>query len=236
MFIYKTTNLINGMIYVGQKRTDCNIGNYKGGGKLLQVALKEFGRKNFIREIIEDGITDIDTLNKREQFWVECLDARNPEVGYNMVDGGGGIPNPPDEVRQKISATFKGKKLSEEQKRKIAPWGRVQKEETKRKISEAQKGEKGNMFGKEHTEEQKEKVSVHLQGKKKIKNTSSKYVGVCWIKSRNRWRATIQYKEKRTHLGFFLSEEEAALVYNKKAIEIYGENAMLNIIGSNHNE
>ena len=61
-------------------------------------------------------------------------------------------------------------------------------------------------------------------------NTSSQYKGVSWNKFHSRWTAYITRNVKQTHLGYFQSEEEAALTYNKEAIEYFGEFAKLNVI------
>jgi len=50
--IYKTTNLINGKIYVGQHKTDIKEDGYLGSGKLLRLAILKYGINNFIREIL----------------------------------------------------------------------------------------------------------------------------------------------------------------------------------------
>ena len=57
---------------------------------------------------------------------------------------------------------------------------------------------------------------------------TSIYVGVCYDNRRNKWRAQINLKGKQYHLGRFVKEEEAAKAYDKKAIELYGEEAKLN--------
>jgi group I intron endonuclease len=233
MFIYKTTCLINGLIYIGQKATDVNINNYLGGGTLLNKDIKKFGRKNFIRETIEDNIDNIDLLDEREKYWINFYDSKNPEIGYNMVDGGKGISNPVDSIRKAISEKIKGRHHTEETKRKINSRGRHHTEETKRKIGDANRGEKNKRFGKKYSSEEREKVSRSFQGrKKKYKNCTSKYVGVSFVKSRNKWRAKIFYQKKEIHLGLFVNETDAAEAYNKKALEIYGENARLNIINN----
>lgn len=63
--------------------------------------------------------------------------------------------------------------------------------------------------------------------KTKKKKTSSKYKGVCWHKGQKKWTCQIRVDGKlmtSTHS----SEEEAALEYNKKALEYFGEFACLN--------
>ncbi len=59
-------------------------------------------------------------------------------------------------------------------------------------------------------------------------NTSG-YKGVR-IGYKDSWYAYIKFNGKYYHLGQFKSKEEAALAYNKKALEFFGEFAKLNII------
>ena len=72
--------------------------------------------------------------------------------------------------------------------------------------------------------------SKHKQGRlfNNITKTS-KYVGVCRKTGyKNRWRATINFRNKQYSLGNYKTEKEAALAYDKKAIEFYGTEARLN--------
>ena len=61
---------------------------------------------------------------------------------------------------------------------------------------------------------------------------TSKYKGVCRSSPNSKWTARIQFNYKGIYLGYFEKEEDAALAYNKKAIELFGEHARLNIIES----
>ena len=78
-------------------------------------------------------------------------------------------------------------------------------------------------------------TSLEQQGNTtKQLNTSSQYKGVSWKKKNRKWAAAITIHGKQTHLGYFNNEEEAALAYNKAAMERFGEFAKPNVI--EHNE
>ena len=57
-----------------------------------------------------------------------------------------------------------------------------------------------------------------------------KYKGVSFHKKSELWRAYICPNKKMISLGYFKTEEEGALAYNKKAKELFGEFARLNQI------
>lgn len=62
----------------------------------------------------------------------------------------------------------------------------------------------------------------------KTKKTS-KYKGVYYTDQINKYRVIIFHEGVRHHIGYFHSEYEAALAYDRKAIELQGEYAKLNI-------
>lgn len=49
---------------------------------------------------------------------------------------------------------------------------------------------------------------------------SSKYRGVYWKKSEKKWCSQIVFNYKRFTVGYFKTEQEAAIAWNKKAIEL----------------
>lgn len=51
------------------------------------------------------------------------------------------------------------------------------------------------------------------------------YKGQC-----NKWMAQINHKGRHYYIGIYKTKKEAAIAYNKKAIELYGELANLNVI------
>lgn len=61
------------------------------------------------------------------------------------------------------------------------------------------------------------------QNTRKQKGCSSRYKGVYWYKDRKKWRALIRLDGKIHHLGYFISEKEAALVFQEAANKYHGE-------------
>lgn len=96
MYIYKTTNLTNGKIYIGESEVDDPY--YFGSGKLILRAIEKqkrickWGtwRSKFKKEILEECYS-IEELNKQEQYWIKYYGLPNLEIGYNLAEGGVGI-------------------------------------------------------------------------------------------------------------------------------------------------
>ena len=91
--IYKYTNLINGMVYIGQTRTSLKQRDNKHISQIsdhtyFHRALKKYGRENFSLEIIEDNIP-LDQLNEKEKYYIDKFDSfYTTGKGYNLTQGG----------------------------------------------------------------------------------------------------------------------------------------------------
>lgn len=89
-YIYKTTNLLNGKFYIGQKKSDIFLeGRYLGSGVRLRSAIQHYGEDNFEVSLI-DTAESKEELDEKEIFWIDKLDARNLDIGYNLSKGGDG--------------------------------------------------------------------------------------------------------------------------------------------------
>lgn len=80
---------------------------------------------------------------------------------------------------------------------------------------------------------QKYNLSLCTQGEnvargRKRSNCSSRFKGVSFYTSRNKYEAYISINKKRKRIGYFESEIEAARAYNIAAVSSYGKFARLN--------
>ena len=90
-YIYKTTNLINGKIYIGQKKSDTFLANqYLGSGVRLRSAIKHHGKENFTVELLEE-CTSKEQLDSREIYYIDKYNSRDLTIGYNLAKGGDGV-------------------------------------------------------------------------------------------------------------------------------------------------
>jgi hypothetical protein len=73
-------------------------------------------------------------------------------------------------------------------------------------------------------------ASAHQNNRntRKMKNCSSKYKGVSWLPSKERWKSVIYINKSNYQIGLFKDEEEAARAYDRMAKIHFGEFAWLN--------
>lgn len=157
MKIYKITNLKNNKIYIGktikilQERFRGHIiaskqpRNYTS---YLYNAFEKYGIENFKIEEIETCSSEKE-LDEREKFWIATLHTQDPNIGYNIQEGGEGGAVRSNEYRltdKQLDALERGRhlKASTKLKQKLSEirTGIEVSEETRRKISESQKGKK----------------------------------------------------------------------------------------------
>ena len=91
--IYKYTNLINGMVYIGQTKQTLEQRDYKHQTQLndntyFHRAIKKYGRNNFSLELIEDNIP-FNKLNEKEKYYIDYFESfYTTGKGYNLTQGG----------------------------------------------------------------------------------------------------------------------------------------------------
>lgn len=114
MIIYKVSNKINGMLYVGQttqtlvNRWQDHIRGDKQANSYLHKAIQKYSKENFTIEEIDSAKTP-EGLNALEEYYIKTLNTLAPN-GYNLLPGGLNRSCHPD-TKKKISATLKGRKI-----------------------------------------------------------------------------------------------------------------------------
>jgi group I intron endonuclease len=199
-YLYKVTNLINDKIYIGVHETSNLNDGYLGSGKLINRAIKKYGKSNFKKEILE-FFENRELMYERETLIVneEFLSKR---ISYNLVLGGlGGSIS----INRKPHTKPHTEKTKEILRQKST--GRIVSAETRKRISE-------NNFSKKYPEKQREharkaalashksrvrkngwshsdntrnKISEALIGKQQIKSTCPHCFKTGGIRAMNRW-------------------------------------------------
>ena len=91
--IYKYTNLLNGMIYIGQTKQTLEQRDKKHLQQLndntyFHRAIQKYGRENFSLELIEENIPYAQ-LDDKERFYINKFDSfYTTGKGYNLTQGG----------------------------------------------------------------------------------------------------------------------------------------------------
>ena len=73
-------------------------------------------------------------------------------------------------------------------------------------------------------------ITQNNRNKSSHVRSTSKYLGVSFDKSRNKWAVSLCYNRKRVYRGRFNDEKNAALAYNREAKKYFGEFANLNVV------
>jgi group I intron endonuclease len=157
-YIYKATNLLDGMSYVGQSvnpiiRINAHLRNKKND--YFHSSLRKYGKENFEWEILASGSKS--SISDVEIGYIVFENTKVPN-GYNMTDGGEGVRgyNQTEEHKQKRKNTIKLRFPNG-----FKPMlGKRHSEESKLKISISNHNKDGFMLGKKHSEETKAKMSL----------------------------------------------------------------------------
>ena len=165
--IYKITNLLNGMIYIGKHVTDDIHDDYMGSSKWLKLSIKKHGIENYRKEILFDFDNDADMNAKERELVNEEFVARSET--YNLNVGGFGswyacnVCGDNNKSNQYLIAGIKCQ-LDAEYRRKFC-----QRISNGLKLFYAQNpgalaGENNPMYGKTHSDDTRLKISNALKG------------------------------------------------------------------------
>ena len=146
--IYIITNTINDKVYVGQAQ-DLYIRTkhhiLDERNPLLKKAFKKYGLDKFTINVLEK--CEIEKLDDREQYWMDYYEVTNRDKGYNICP---------------IAGSTRGVKKSQEERKQMS-------ERASQRI-----GDLNPFYGKEHSEETKEKIRKRKLNQKVSEETKLK--------------------------------------------------------------
>ena len=150
-YIYKTTNILNNRVYIGQKKSKVFVNTYYGSGIAITEALKKYGKENFIVEVIGWA----DNKNQLNMMEIEAIKTHSSICNlYNIADGGDGgdtTSNHPnkEEIVKKRAHGLQLWHASLTEERRV---------EHGKKISQSKKGKSNGHEGFRHSAETIEKI------------------------------------------------------------------------------
>ena len=162
----------------------------RGKETYLYNAIRIHSAEDFDIVKIDETFSN-EAANELEKYYIKTFQSYKRNKGYNLTFGGDGVPMTP-EIKQKMSESLRGRKLSEETKAKIASAGRGKKhsEETKKKQAEWHRGrtippevrEKISKTvsivqkGTHHTEETKARMRVAQQLRRSSEKNQTNFI------------------------------------------------------------
>lgn len=190
MIIYAFKNKTNGKIYVGQTINTFRyrtMQHLRSNHTYFDKALNKYGIEGFEYKIIDTAQNPVE-LNEKEIYWIDKLNSLKPN-GYNLCAGG---------------KTSSGYRHTYESKRKMSV--------TKKKLG-SMKGNKNHYYGKNHTEEIKQKMKKAWENEERLAK----------LKKRNENLDRTYQQKKVTNVDtdeVFNSIKEAAEKYSLKETHI----------------
>lgn len=220
--IYRILCLENNKAYVGQaviiknriRDHKARLRNNKHCNIYLQNSWNKYGENSFTFETLE--LTSLEDLDTREQFWMD--ECKVFETGFNILPQAG---------------SPKGVKRTEEQKANISLAKGICEYDFLSPKGEVIKVKNLTKFCRENNLPRKNMSAVWNKTQKSCNGwrhpdlfagvfvppiKSSRYIGV--TKFKDRWIANIKIAGKSKNLGYYDTEQEAAIVRDKIAKEL----------------
>ena len=188
--VYKTTNKLNGKVYIGVHKTNDLHDEYLGSGKYLGRAIEKYGIDNFEKEILAVFDKSSEMFEMESELVNEEFVKRDDT--YNLKEGGhGGWDHLNDGSKEHIDRTKQGRinankngalELAQDvliELRKNSEWVESKRKKTVESVRKYYKTHNGWAKGTVKSEEHKQKIgeanSKHQKGK-----GNSQY-GTMWI-------------------------------------------------------
>lgn len=218
-WIYLTTNIVNGKIYVGKheisKDKKLNA-TYIGSGRIFKRAFYKYGEENFKRKILRLCYS-LHELRIWEHVYIVKYKSYIRSIGYNIAKGDVNTseynPSKIPEVREKIKAKIKerGGLRGANNPNFGNKWNEKSRVRLSKSLKHSYKVNGHPREGKKHSEETKRKMSEAKKGK---------YIGSKNHSYGKHLSESTKEKIRAKNLGKKLSEEHKSKISKK----IRGEN------------
>lgn len=210
--VYKITNLLNGMIYIGAHKTLDLYDSYMGSGKDIGIAIRTFGIENFKKEILFVFDNARDMYDKE----AEIVDAKFVKENhtYNLVPGGfGGIYEKCliGRLRANANGALEKAQYALSELRKDEVWYQNVITKQKHSLKKYYETHSGTFAGKKHSAESKMK----MRERAKINSVGERnsQFGTTWVSD---LLLKITYKVQMSDLQYVLENDN---IVNRRILD-----------------
>ncbi|MFK5882813.1 MAG: GIY-YIG nuclease family protein [Candidatus Izemoplasma sp.] len=188
--VYKTTNQINGKVYIGVHKTKNINDDYLGSGNHLKYSIKKYGKENFTKKVLK-VFTNPEDMFKIESLLVNEEFVNNNKT-YNLKLGGEGgwdhindLPQSEKQIRQRLAWHKAGVKAYQKKYKNNKVFANTQNLWRREKLiigraTIKEKYPNGTWKGKTHSKQTKLKMSLAAKERLKDPKKNSQY-GTMWI-------------------------------------------------------
>lgn len=160
-YIYKTTNTVNGKIYIGQHQAHYSNKTYLGSGTIFKKAVKKYGKESFKKEVLRKCKT-LHEMSVWEHVYIVKYNSTDLKVGYNIAMGDVNtseynpmkMPGPRKKLREYIKS--KGGYIGKNNPAYGISWSEEARSNLSKSLKETYKKNGHSRIGTKHTDESKE--------------------------------------------------------------------------------
>lgn len=177
-YIYKITCLVTNRYYIGLHSTYDLSDGYLGSGKIIKLSIKKYGKDNHQLEILE-FLPDKSSLKIRESELVNESLISDPNCMNIQLGGGGGFIDPEHAKKAQSSGGKKTISLVRDIHFQKLKTDEIYHRNWKNSMSISKKGDNNPFYGKKHSQETIDNMSLNRKGRGMGQENSQ--FGTCWI-------------------------------------------------------
>lgn len=219
--VYLTVDLLNDKSYVGQTRRDDP--EYLGSGTYLLRAIRKYGKQNFTSCVLRTCATQQEA-DYWERFFIRFLGTQDPNVGYNILDGGYQVrtfkqlpQEQQDIIRHKQSAAQRERFLNRPETHGLKNKGHSEYTKMKMRAAAIARGSRKHKWSQESQDKQRASARYRMHTDNPMHREEAKVKASVRMKERHKGQSNPSARSLFVQRGVIIQEfptlKEAAIYF-----------------------